>query len=201
MSSVASSSTPRAAKAREMLEWCRHAHRRMTENPTGRDWVLIWAGAIVLLRAVGHTLAKEDAAADAHLKKAQKCWWDNLNNTKPNPAIFWGFIDRDRNKLLKEAELTVGQSTTISLQGLSATAIAAGIGQGLTETRQSSPQHGTRTGQENPSAPPPITIHNYHMNSGHFTGQDPRDLVKDAVEWWETQLTQIEQKALALVKP
>ena len=32
------------------------------------------------------------------------------------PTIFWDFINRDRNKLLKEAEFTVGHSVMIPVQ-------------------------------------------------------------------------------------
>ena len=35
------------------------------------------------------------------------------------------------------------------------------------------------------------------MNSGRFAGQDPRDLVRDAIEWWEKQLSDVEQQAAA----
>ena len=63
----------------------------MSSNPTGPDWVLVWAGTIALLRAVGHVLVKEDSTkSDARVKKAQRAWWDTLNATKPNPVYFLG---------------------------------------------------------------------------------------------------------------
>ena len=197
--SPAASGESRAAKAREVLEWCRHAHYKMRSNPTGPDWVLIWAGTIALLRAVGHTLDKEDGARDARLQKEQRSWWEKLKHTKPDPAIFWDFIERDRNKLLKEAELTVEQSAEVFIQGASATALAGNLGR-----RQEPPQsqpissiYATRTGQEDPRTPPPSAIYSYRMNSSPFIRQDPRDLVRDAIEWWEKQLSDIEQKATA----
>jgi hypothetical protein len=33
------------------------------------------------------------------------------------------------------------------------------------------------------------------MKSGFFVGQDSRDLVREAIDWWEKQLSDIEQKA------
>ncbi len=93
-----SSTAPKAGKAREALEWCRYGHQKMMSgDPTGQDWVL----TIALLRAVGHALEKEDAKSDARVKKAQRSWWNTLKATKPNPSIFWEFIERDRNLLLK----------------------------------------------------------------------------------------------------
>jgi hypothetical protein len=117
-----SSTIPKADKAREALEWCRYGHRKMRSDPTMGpdwvlDWVLIWAGTIALLRAVGHALDKEDAKSDARVKKAQGAWWDKLKATKPNPSIFWQFIERDRNLLLKAAELTVEPSAIVFLSG------------------------------------------------------------------------------------
>jgi hypothetical protein len=98
---------------------------------------------------------------------------NRLKATKRDSPIFWDFIDHDRNQLLKEADLTVGQSAEVFLSG------------------GTIPRHA-------PLPPPPLPpIYTYHMNSGTFAGQDPRDLVRDAIEWWEKQLDDIEQKAAA----
>jgi len=35
------------------------------------------------------------------------------------------------------------------------------------------------------------------MKSGRFAGQDPRDVVRDAIEWWEKQVDDIEREAAA----
>jgi hypothetical protein len=165
---------PEQLRPREVLDWCRHAHQKMGSDLTVPDWVLIWAGTIALLRAVGHVLDKEDAKSDARLKKAQSDWWTGLNNTKPDPSIFWQFIEEDRNLLLKKAKLTVEQSVTFTLS-LSGGTI---------------PRHAPQ--------PPPPPIYTYQMTSDHhFAGQDPRDLVRNAIKWWEEQLDYIEQKAAA----
>ena len=36
------------------------------------------------------------------------------------------------------------------------------------------------------------------MPAGPYGGQDPRDVVQEAIKWWEEQLTEIEAKARAL---
>jgi hypothetical protein len=164
------SSAPRADKAREVLDWCRHAHQKMGSDQTVPDWVLIWVGASVLLRAVGHVLEKKDAKSDTRLKKAQSDWWNTLKAKEPD---IWTFIDRHRNALLKEAELAVEQSVKFTLS-LSGDAI---------------PRHAPQ--------PPPSPIYTYQMTSDHFAGRDPRDLVREAIGWWEEQLDDIEQKAAA----
>lgn len=160
----------------------------MSSNPTGLDWVIIWAGTIALLAAINHALRTEDANGDIRLKKAQSDWWAALKAAKRDPPIFWQFIDRDRHRLLKEAYLTVGQSATVFVRGAPARGHAGDVS--------------GRIDSEEPPQPeeqPPLlsAIYTYHMNSGPFAGQDPRQLVKDAIEWWEKQLDDIEQKAAA----
>jgi hypothetical protein len=103
-----SSTAPRAAKARAVLDQCRHAHQKMGSKPTVPDWVLIWEGTIALLREVGHELER-DVESDARLKQAHRAWLNTRK--KPNPPIFWDFI---QNSLLKEAELAVEHSVTIT---------------------------------------------------------------------------------------
>jgi hypothetical protein len=167
------SSKPRADKAREYLECCRYGHQKMSSNPTGSDWVLVWAGTIALLRAVGHALRTEDAKRDIRLKKAQSDWWNTLKATKPNSPIFWKFIDYDRNRLLKEGELSAGQSAKVFLSG------------------GTIPRHAPLPPQPRPP------IYTYQMISGPFAGQDSRNLVRAAIDWWEKQLDDIEQEAAA----
>jgi hypothetical protein len=134
-------------------------------DPTGLEWVLTWAGTIALLRAVGHALLKED---DARVKKAQHSWLNTLKATEPKPSIFFDFIKHDRDMLLKERfELTVVHDVTFI-----------------------PPTAGTI-----PAPPPTPPIYTYKMKSGCYAGRDPRNLVKEAIEWWEKQLDDIEQKA------
>ena len=167
-----------------MLSRKANPRQKMRSNPTGPDWVLVWTGTIALLRAVGHAVLNEDAKRDARLKKAQNGWLKGLNATEPRPSIFFDFIKRDRDRLLKEAELTAGQSAIVFLQGASATPRAGNFG------RQELPQP-----EQQPPPPPRPPIYSYHMNSGPFAGQDPRDLIRDAIVWWEEQLEGIEQEA------
>jgi hypothetical protein len=177
-----SSSSPKAIqarRAREIVDYCKHALVLLQEGPTSHDWVVKWAGAIGLLRTVGDALRKDD---EPRIRTAQNKWWKEIEGTKPSPQIFWDFIRRDRNLLLHEAELTAGQSTMVFVQGVSVVALAAG--------QQPPPESKAR--------PIPKPIHSYHMNSGPFSDRDPRDLVREAIEWWEDQITAIEQDAAKL---
>jgi len=143
----------------------------MRSDPTGLEWVLTWAGTIALLRAVGHALLKED---DARVKKAQHSWLNTLKATEPKPSIFFDFIKHDRDMLLKERfELTVVHDVTFTPP----------------------PATLSLSGGTIPAPPPTPPIYTYKMKSGRYAGRDPRDLVREAIEWWEKQLDDIEQKA------
>ncbi len=54
-------------------------------------------------------------------------------------------------------------------------------------------------GQPNPppklSPPLPAASHSYHMMTGTYAGRDPRDLIEEAIAWWEQQIESIEQDA------
>lgn len=82
--------------AREALEDCRVALGDLSDEVQGRQWRVRWFACVVLLRAVGHVLDKVDGPRDPKLRRAIDQWWATLNASKPNPAIFWSFIDEDR---------------------------------------------------------------------------------------------------------
>lgn len=174
-----SSNPAHAVQARQFLDYCRHALTELRKDPTGPEWIVRWAGAIALLRVVGFALQKQDGPTNPALGRAQAAWWNRLKASKPDPAIFWDFIQEDRNVLLHGAEIRAGQSTMLFLVGVSRTRLVAG--------------------QANPPATPAPPLlkatHSYHMNSGSFARRDPRDLVQEAIEWWEQQITEIEIEA------
>lgn len=126
---------------------------------------------MVLLRAVGHVLKKIDGASGSQYESAIDRWWTTLKSTKPVPQIFWGFIDEERNNIVKEYQTNAGQGVTIQLSGVST---------------------GLRTGEQkvNPPNPP---IYHYTMDAGPFQGRDQRDLIAKAIQWWETQLDAIDR--------
>jgi len=140
---------------------------RLRENPTGEAWEAQFSAAIALLRSVGNVL---------HKQKTKK-WWDDLTRTKETDhAIFWKFVDDERNLILKEGHLRAGQSAMVFLQGVSAAGVAGG---------------------QTPIAPTvaataPKPTHHYHVHDGVFIGRDPRDLIDAAIIWWHTELHSIE---------
>ena len=139
--------------ARAVLSDCRGALDEIAGQ--GAVWRRRWITAVVLLRAVGHVLRKVDSERSPELKRAIESAWTKLQSTKPEPRIFWLFIDEARNSILKQYEMGAGQGATINL--------------------------GTKT------------VENiYLVNEGEFEGRDQRDLIRDAIAWWEKYLDAID---------
>jgi len=65
---------------------------------------------------MGHVLDKVDEESqDLELKTIIKSEWSGLQLTKPEPEIFWKFIDKERKLILKEYLIRAGQGVTINL--------------------------------------------------------------------------------------
>lgn len=145
--------------AREVLEDCRGAVDEIGGGVQGRAWRRRWVAAVVLLRSVGYVLAAVDSRIGAKYKSAIDRAWTELNRTKPNPAIFWSFIDVERHNIIHEYEVGAGQGVTVHV------------------------------GQNKP------TEHHYLITTGPFTGQDQRDVLRQAIAWWEAYLDAIDLEA------
>jgi hypothetical protein len=68
------------------------------------EWRLFWVAGIALLRTIGHVLAKADAATSGDHKQVVDRAWATWKATKSANAIFWDFIEKERNSLLKTYE-------------------------------------------------------------------------------------------------
>ncbi len=128
----------------------------MTEGIMGARWRVRWVAAIALLRAVGHVLRNVDSKTDPGWKNAIDAAWSQLLASKPKPAIYWEFIQDERNSVLKEYRPKAGQGVTIHV--------------GSTPVEYA-----------------------YAMNDGTYKGRDPRDVVREAIDWWDDYLRDIEK--------
>jgi hypothetical protein len=159
--------------AREVLEDCRGAVAELIDGVQGRQWRRRWVVAVVLLRAVGHVLDKVDADRSPAYRAAISAWWVGIKGTKPKPEIFWGFIEDERNTILKEYRTSAGQGATVQLGGIE-------FSLGTYEVRADQPGP---------------TIHHYTVDSGPFAGREQRDLLSEAIAWWERELDGIDKTA------
>jgi len=70
-------------------------------NEELREWRIYWVAGISLLRTIGHVLAKVDANSSNEHSQAVAELWRKLREDRENYWIFWDFIEKERNNLLK----------------------------------------------------------------------------------------------------
>jgi len=162
------------ATARLVLLDCEAALEDLRAGPTGLQWRTRWAAAAALLRSVGHVLEKVDAKSSRAMAQAVKEGFADLKATAPEPRLFWAFIEEERNNILKEYRSSAKQNVTVR---------PGTIGINL------------KTGEEFEVAPSRSTLYEHVMGEGAFAGRDPRDLVREAIEWWRKYLDGIDHRA------
>ncbi|WP_313002781.1 hypothetical protein [Brevundimonas sp.] len=65
------------------------------------EWRIYWVARLALLRTVGHVLAKVDAKTSSKHADAIDELWKGFQADRAGSTIFWDFIERERNNLLK----------------------------------------------------------------------------------------------------
>ena len=151
--------------ARKALIDLIHAHEMLEGEEDAKRFRVLWVAAISLARAIGHVLAKIDAVSSPKLRSAIS---DTYSDWKKNPSknvIFFEFIDHERNSVLKEFEFGF-MSGPINVVVIA--------------------DSGVHSIAENLFCP---------LGSGPYAGEDCRDILAEAIKWWELQLTQIERVA------
>ncbi len=99
--------------ARVVLADCREAHNELVDDLSGSLWRRRYLACVALLRAVGHVLHKVDAEVSAKHRSTIEDWWQNQRRTKPKPAIFWSFVEEERNRFLKTYGPIAAQNMTV----------------------------------------------------------------------------------------
>ena len=120
------------------------------------------------MRAVGHVLDKADGETDAKHRAVIKARWEEWKVNKDENAIFWNFVEAERNNLLKGYKFGVEPEPTYIV------------------TRQGD-RVVTREGD-------PIVTEDDFFRLSHvgFEGQEGRDVIGAAIKWWRKQLDAIE---------
>ncbi len=150
----------------------RRSLAEIADGVQGEAWRRRWITAVTLLRAVGHVLNKVDSMRSTAHKRVIADGWASLQRSKPEPAILWSFIDKERNSILKEYRLSAGQGVTVRPGGVSVNG---------------------RTGEQHLSEGLP-PIYHYVINDGQFKDRDQRDVLREAIEWWRSYLDEIDRQ-------
>ena len=157
--------------AMRVLADCEAALEMLENERDEQRWRVLWVGALALLRAVGHVLRNVDARtprARAAINAAYESWTGN----QPQHRVFREFIERERNNILKEYRLNVRDSAE--------TGVAVVVGDS---------QSGYITGET-----PFVLDENLFrpVEAGFGVDGDARDVCREAVAWWEEQLTRLD---------
>lgn len=65
------------------------------------EWRIFWVAGITLLRTIGHVLAKVDSkTSKVHALKIRS-FWEEIKADRVSSAIFWEFVEKERNSLIK----------------------------------------------------------------------------------------------------
>jgi hypothetical protein len=162
--------------AREVLSDCEIALQLLEEEKDLRRWRVHWAAAVALIRAVGHVLDKVDGRNPTIKKNASKLYQE-WKGAASEHLIFREFIEKERNNLLKEYQINlhpleavpvVIQAVMRPLDGGEPVTVAVDV----------------LEMDENVYRP---------MMEGPWEGDDAREVLTEAIEWWCGQLDRVDQ--------
>lgn len=151
-------------RAEIVLKDCRYAHEMLESVLDERRFRVYWAASLSLLRAVGHVLQKVDAETSPKVREAVDRAWKRWSADRGAHALFWEFIERERNLVLKEYEIRLSMDgATVYVESDTGDTVA-----------------------EHLSAEYYLPV-----TEGHFASEDAREVVADAIRWWTEELALI----------
>ncbi len=156
-------------EAQKVLGDCRVALDMLDEEEEEDRWRIIWAGAITLLRSVGHILLRE-SETNPGLKVRVGAVFREHHENKQAHRIYWNFIKAERDSLIKENVTQVHESSRVVLVAEELHGHLLKTSEFLLEGNLFRP-----------------------LQDGVWAGEDARDVYKEAIEWWEAQITKIYQ--------
>lgn len=162
------------SRAREVLSDCTAALELLEGDTDDTRWRVHWAAAVALIRAVGHVLTKVDGANETVKKVADEAF-RRWKSDDPAHDIFRDFIERERNNLLKEYCTDVHPLANVMLAfEFTAAPVEGGDPVIVRDVAEI---------DENIYRP---------MIDGPWEGNDARDVLSLAIEWWQRELDAID---------
>ncbi len=164
-------------KAREVLGDCRLALSLLEEETDSQRWRIYWVAAVALIRIVGHVLDKVDGD-DPVIKQVASAAFRRWKSADPEHEIFREFIEHERNNLLKEYHSEVYPLGEVSV--VEPTAQPPG---------GADPVKSCHTAEIGENIYRPLL-------DGPWEGEDARDVLTEAIEWWRQQLKAIDEEVM-----
>ena len=157
-------------RATEMIDDAENALRMLEECENKDDFLVLWSACVTILRSIGHVLGKVDHQ-DKCLSAPINSWWKDLK-ANTDEVIFHELIEKERNFSIKEYKFNYG----------------AYRGWGL----MLEDKNGKAMYFSEDAIPEGVYI---PMVDGPFDGEDCRDVIRQAIDWWKQQLQKIENMA------
>lgn len=170
--------------AREVLSDARLALDMLQIETDPDRWRVLWAGGVALLRAVGHILKNVDQKENVELAKIGNEAHRHWKSADPSHAVFREFIEEERNNILKEYRSKVHPLAEVPVV-IQLTLVNSATGE-VSRLEQ------TAEFDENLFRP---------LVEGYGEGEDARDVFEEAIEWWERELTAIDQELIRRTRP
>lgn len=151
--------------SKKMLQVVKTAWEMLESAEDVAQVEVLWISAITGLRAIGHILSKTDKTNHPEYADGIDSWWTNLkvNKHSDENRIFFDFIENERNYTLKEFLLNF----------------------------EKNPQHIAVISEssDNPIFEKYILDDLLYipLTSGPYEGEDIRDMIAEAIDWWELQ--------------
>ena len=162
--------------ARQVLADCEIVLEMLESEDNLKRWRVHWVGALALLRAVGHVLVKVDGE-DKERRRVIDAAYRRWKTSRGTHAIFWEFIEEERNNVLKEYQFNLHPMEDVNV------VVVASVRHPKTGEVAQIPQV------------IPIGENIYRPILGGFSeGNDARDVYREALDWWNKQLTEIESE-------
>ena len=160
--------------ARQVLADCRIGLELLEQETDLNRWRVHWAGAVALARAVGHVLEKVDGENSA-IRSVAHSAFKRWKSGDPEHEIFREFIEPERNNVLKQYRFRH--------HPLEEVPVAVELTLAHVETGE--PRRHAEIFELDDNVYRPIL-------EGYRAGDDARDVLEDALDWWERQLDAID---------
>ena len=148
-------------ESKRILEIAKIALEMLEKETDKQQFLVEYYAAVSALRSVGHVLDKVDKQ---HLQGEYSTideWWSGIKKNREKSPIFHEFIEKERNQLLKEGAVNMDED---------------GSGKYLLIDNMVFPM--TELSEDMVFVP---------IENGMYKGEDVRDVIKSAIDWWEEQ--------------
>lgn len=162
-------------RTRQVLDDCRLALEMLEAEKNFQRWRVHWAGAVALLRTVGHVM-EDECRSDPKLRRANETMFKRWKSKAPEDEIFHEFIKRERDFILKEYQFNLYPLDEVHV------AVNAKL----------SPLSGGPDVEFHDILPIGENIYRPLLDS-YREGDDARDVYGEAIEWWVKQIEFLEK--------